>query len=504
MYPEATGEGKAIMGSPVLTEAVTAIGRQRDLVQFARRLLGSRLFLNVTSLMGGRGLAALMMLLAMSYPARILGPRSFGMVGFGTSIAAYAAILLVPGLGWWGNRAVARDKVNAGKILFIVNATQLALACLAYAGLVIFAFFLPDPAERRVVLTCGLILFTIALSTDWLFNGLELTHIPVILNLLNLAISLLAIFMLVRSSKDMLLYAAIIPTGSLLVAGLSYWHLFKNLGIACSLTTLAEFRRALVASAALSVGTSLAAIYSASGIIVRAYLGPAELGIFLAAYKLIEISGGIPRALGVAFLPRLARLLTTVDPTAPARARLFAQAHIIAAFLIASFLFVEAPSIIGILYGSPFEPSIAMLRIMAFGLVFNYAVSGYTNCLIPFGGDAVILRVAIVSAVVALGGGLLLVPRFGALGMAIAISLVDLLGWAVSLPTYRHLVGKFQFRTWLRPALGGLLVITSSMLLQEIHAAMWIRLPTGCVAYLLAVVPDLKSVVHQAEAAVNS
>ena len=61
----------------------------------------------------------------------------------------------------------------------IVNATQFILAFLGYGGLILFAcVFLSDPAKRLIVLCCGLLLFTMALSADWVLNGLELMQYP--------------------------------------------------------------------------------------------------------------------------------------------------------------------------------------------------------------------------------------------------------------------------------------------------------------------------------------
>lgn len=434
-------------------------------------------------------------LVALGYPARILGPENFGLVGLGTTLAAYASILLSPGLLTWGMRAVARDRARAGEYLVIVNATQIVLACLSYSALVAYSLlFLPIELERLVVLVCGLTLFNAALSVDWVFNGLELMRVPAWIGTVTATLTVVALFSLVHSPQDILVYAALGPAVSLTSIAISYGVLLRRGRVRLIMPGPGAFRQTLLDSLPLGVMAALVVIlHYANNLIVQAYLGTLTLGVFLAAFRLLELTIIVPSVLAAVFLPRLARFVVTNTGAAVRDARVFAQVHMIAAFFIAALMFAEAPTIIDIVYGSKYIGAIELLRVMAVAVIFNYAICGYTNCLISFGRDRVMVMVVVVSAVVAVGGGLWLVPRIGALGAALVVAGIDFSGWLVSLPFYRRTIGTLQFEIWLRPMLGGLCVTVTCLLLQVVGMPFWIRVPVATLAYVPFVIHDVRS-----------
>lgn len=458
----------------------------------------SNLLLNLFSVSGGALVRWLIGLLLLGYAARVLGPEKYGLVGYGISVAAYASILLSPGLLTWGTREIARNRAQAGKTLLIVNMTQVVLAFLGYGALVAFALGgLHQPSERRMVLLCGLVLFTIALSADWTLNGLELMRIPAGLGVLNSCLTALALVILVRSPRDAYTYALIPIATSLFATGIVYATLLKKLKLRLDWPSWRETRNALSASLPLGVTIALVVVlHYANNLIVKAYLGMATLGIFLAAFRLLELATQIPGLLSTVFLPRLARFAASARPVAQREALLFAQVHMMAAFFIAAFSCAEAPAVIRIMFGARYEGAILLLRVMAVGVIFNFAICGYTNCLISFGQDFTMLRAVIASAVVAIGGGLLLVPRAGALGAALAVAGVDFAGWLVSLPNYQRTIGSLQFRAWLRPALGGGCIVAASLLMQKLGWPLWARIPLSAMTFVPFVLNDLRGVLR--------
>ena len=68
------------------------------LVKIYQIVFRSSFLLNLFSVGGASIVSKLIGLIIIGYPARILGPESFGMIGFGTSLVAYASILIIPGI----------------------------------------------------------------------------------------------------------------------------------------------------------------------------------------------------------------------------------------------------------------------------------------------------------------------------------------------------------------------------------------------------------------------
>ena len=94
------------------------------------------------------------------------------------------------------------------------------------------------------------------------------------------------------------------------------------------------------------------------------------------------------------------------------------------------------------------------------------------------------LRSVLTSAIVSVGGGLLLVPWTGIMGAAVVIAGIDLAGWLASLPSYRRVIGSLQFRAWIRPALGGACIIVSSYFLRALGVPVWGRVPLSASTYI--------------------
>ncbi len=450
------------------------------------RLRSSSFARNLLSLSGAAVLNRLLGLATLGWAARHLGPELYGQIGFGLSITAYASILLSPGLTAWGVRAIARDRAAAGRLLVIVNGTQLVLSLVGFLGAVVFAFTsLSDASERTVVLLSALNLFVQALSADWVLNGLELARITAGFGVGVSLLSTIGLLTWVHGPSDLYHVPILAFVANAASVGGAYWVIVRHLRVRLEWPSWLQVRDTIRESLPLGTMAALVVVlHYANNLIVRGFMGERELGVYLSSYRLVELASTIPTVLAGAFFPRLARAVVGAPDQAAREAQLFARVHIVPGMLIAAMMLVEADSIVGLIYGAKYAQAIPLLRIMAPAVLFNYAICGYTNCLIPYGRDRVMLGVVAVSTVVSVGGGLLLVPRYGALGGAIAIAFVDLAGWLVSLPAYRRAVGSLQFGVWRLPLLGAVAVAAVALALRALHVPWPVRIPIACACYL--------------------
>jgi O-antigen/teichoic acid export membrane protein len=327
------------------------------------------------------------------------------------------------------------------------------------------------------------------------FNGLERMKTPAGLGVLASALSTGGLLAFVTAPDHAWRVPALTTLTALLVQGIGYLVLLRRLGVRPTAPSRAELATALRSSVPLGVSSALIVIlHYANNLIVQAFLGPASLGIFLAAYRLVELAATVPSLLGGVFLPRLSRSVVTSAADAARKAAQFARVHAYAAFLVAPFFLVEAPAIVRILYGERYEGAADLLRVMSLAVVGNYAICGYTNCLISFGRDRAMVLVVAVSMVVAVGGGLTLVPLLGTLGAAIVVSAIDVAGWLASLRAYRASVGSIQAGAWLRPAAGGAAIAVTSLALQAASVPVWARVPLALAAFVPFALREVKGV----------
>ncbi len=407
-------------------------------------------------------------------------------MGFAAAVIAYASMLLSPGMGQWGTRSIAQDRERAGRTLIEINGIQCVLACAAYTGLVVLSAGLwHDAVLRPLILIQGLSLFVVALSVDWVFNGFEQMRVPALLNLLNYALQVLGYGLWVHRPEDLLRFALIGLLCSLCTTLLGYAALFRRLRLKLVLPQIKELRHTLRQSLPLGATMALAlALRHATTLGVEHVCAAAMLGCFLAAFRIFELTTTLPNTLVAVFLPRLARLVAQDRAGAQRQAQWFAQINMLLGFGLAAIVAGEAPAIIQLIYGARYADAALLLRLMAVGIVFNHAVFGYTNCLIPFGKDRALLRCVAVSACLAFAGSLFLVPHWGAKGAALTIAGLDLLAWAATLRDYRKTIGPLNLSGWTAPLCAGLLLLFAALALQQMRVPLFARLPVYLLFYL--------------------
>jgi PST family polysaccharide transporter len=93
-----------------------------------------------------------------------------------------------------------------------------------------------------------------------------------------------------------------------------------------------------------------------------------------------------------------------------------------AGLIIGVVVSLSAPLIVHVVLGKEYAPSIPVIRVLAFLIPLTGA--GFAlgqQCMLPLGLEKAFVRTVMVSAVVDITAAIILAPRLGALGQAIAI-----------------------------------------------------------------------------------
>lgn len=171
-------------------------------------------------------------------------------------------------------------------------------------------------------------------------------------------------------------------------------------------------------------------------LILGALAGPAVLGTYAIASKFAELLKILPMALTYILYPRYSNQ-TRSAAAASARALLPKAAAIVA--LAAIPLWVAATFLLPIVYGPSFQPAVEPAHILLLGLAAEGVAGVITAFLYGIGrpglnsiamGSGVVVTVAL---------DLLLIPRFGAVGAAVASSAAYVSSTMALLLFFRHL-----------------------------------------------------------------
>lgn len=155
-------------------------------------------------------------MITMPYISRVLGPHGVGVNSFTNSIVQYFVLFGGLGLGLYGNREIAYvrdDKKQLSKEfweLLILRTVTMTSALVIY---IIMAYNWRE--YRGFLFIQSIQIIAAIIDISWFFMGIENFRITVLRNLLVKSISVICIFLFVKSRNDTGVYIAILALSTL-------------------------------------------------------------------------------------------------------------------------------------------------------------------------------------------------------------------------------------------------------------------------------------------------
>ncbi|ANZ69008.1 polysaccharide biosynthesis C-terminal domain-containing protein [Pediococcus claussenii] len=165
-------------------------------------------------------------LITTPYLARVLGPTGVGINAFTNSIIQYFILFGSIGVNLYGNRQVAfvrDDKERVTNTFYEVFLMRLMTIVLAYVAFLIFLVM--TGKYHTYYLAQSISIIAAAFDVSWFFMGVENFGVTVIRNFIVKIITLISIFVFVKSYSDLTAYILILSL-SLLIGNMT---LFPNL-----------------------------------------------------------------------------------------------------------------------------------------------------------------------------------------------------------------------------------------------------------------------------------
>ena len=390
--------------------------------------------------------------LAVLILARALGPTGRGTIAFITVTALVAARLAGLGIGeattvFVARRAEARGSLLANAVVFMCasGALMAAVACAAIVALgdhapagigapeltVIAAATLVSvlgDAGYCVLLGCGRLrpLAFITATASWVY--------PVFL---------LAIW---STAGLTVLSAAVAWTVAEGIRAAAYLGQAKR-GLPLRRPDPALLREAVRFGSRAWVGSLARFLNFRTDQIIMGFLASeAALGVYAVAVNASEVLLYLPAAMATALLPAAAR--TEAGLRVEQALRAFRSAALVtgAAALVAALV---GPVLLPLVFGEAFDASVAPFLWLLPGALGFTAMIVFSNALVAHSAPGLSSVGPLVSLVVGIGLDLVLIPRFGASGAAVAASAAFLMGGGTALLVF-HRRTPFAWRSlWL-------------------------------------------------------
>lgn len=309
-------------------------------------------------------------LLTFPYLSRILGADGLGICNFIISYGQNYIIIAALGIPVYGIREIAKignDAVKRSKVFYEILIIHLAFTVfilLVYvASILIFKEF--TPYHDIALIGGSLILFNV-FSVEWLFSGVNDFKYITTRSLIVRTISVICIFLFVKTKADIFTYFIILVTTVFLTASIDIYSAreFISRKIAVSFSDIKKHVKPIVFLGLYMVITS---IYSVLPITLLGFFSSkAAVGYYFGANKIIRMVISLFSTLVAVMVPRINLIFETEGKEAYL-ALVNKALNVVVTFGIplAFAVFLLAHPLVMLLAGKDFVNSISVIKVMS-------------------------------------------------------------------------------------------------------------------------------------------
>lgn len=260
-------------------------------------------------------LVIILPLITVPYVSNILGAEGIGNYAFTYSNMQYFVIFGMVGITLYGNRQIAYvrdDKEKLKNTFYSIYTLQLITTIISFILYLVFALVLNNGNYRWLYIAQGINILAAIVDISWLFMGLEQFKRTVVRNTIVKLVSLVSIFIFVKSSNDTIIYTIILGLSSLL-GNLTFWfYIPKEIGFNKMKISNLSFH--LKSSLALFIPQIAIQIYV---LLDRTMLGvmtnTVQVGYYDNSQKIVKLVLTIATAVGTVMMPKIANTVASGD-----------------------------------------------------------------------------------------------------------------------------------------------------------------------------------------------
>lgn len=385
------------------------------------------------------------------YVSRTLLPPANGKVQLAFSVISYFNMLAQLGIPTYGIRVCAKvrdDRKKLTKTAHELLGISLIMSAVSYILLFAAILFVPKlRAEKLLYLIVSSQILMNAIGMEWLFKALEQYTYITVRSLIFQLIAICAMFLMVKSPADYVLYGGI----SVLGAALSGIFNFVNARrfIDAKPEGAISLKRHLKPVAIFFAMASATIIYTQLDAVMLGFMKTdADVAYYHAAVKVKGILVGVITSLGAVLLPRVSYYVEKgmTDEFRRLIGKAVNYVFLTAAPLMVYFMIFAGDGIL-FLSGPAYESAVLPMKIIMPTLLF-IGLSNVTGIqiLVPTGREKTVLYSEIAGALVDLVLNLLLIPKMASAGAAIGTLAAEAVVLAVQVYALKEEIGA-AFRT---------------------------------------------------------
>ena len=387
-------------------------------------------------------------LITFPYTVRTLGAEAYGRVGFAISVVSYFSLVASLGIPSYAVRKCAQKRDDPSELaktvkeILIINTVSL---CITYAAFIIGILFVPKLREDSTIMminSLSIILQTF--GVEWFYQAIEQYDYITARNIIVKIISILLLFVFVKSPEDIIPYSIVTIAGTVGSNILNFIRLPKLVDLKPSYEL--DIRQHLKPIFVLFFYYAATTIYTNLDVVMLGFLTDNSMvGYYNASVKLKNVLVSVITALGAVALPRASYYLSSKEHDKfKGLIRTSLNLVLLLSLGFAAYFTIEAKPVMLLLAGGGYTESIQSMMWITPSIVF-IGIGSITawQLLIPLGRDKCTLIGAIVGAVVDFGVNWLLIPRYGAAGASIGTLCAEICVVIVHVIGLRDIINDF-------------------------------------------------------------
>ena len=414
-------------------------------------------------------------LITTPYISRVLGANSIGIYSYTLSITTFFILFGSLGVALYGQREIAYHQNNKEKYSRLFWEIIILRFATMFISFIIYYFNFINGSNEYNIYYKILILEIISNAVDisWFFQGLEEFKKIILRNTFIKIISLILIFVLVKTSNDLPVYFWIYAA-SLFFGNISLWFYLPKYLDRIKLKELRVFRH-LKPTVMLFIPQIAIQLYT---VLDKTMIGSivsdkSEVGFYEQAQKIIKMLLTIITSLGVVMMPRVANFFANKDKEKIDEniKKSFSLVFLLS-FPLIFFIFTSSDAFVPLFFGAGYEKTALIMKIIS-PIILFIGLSNVigTQYLLPTKRQKEYTISVIAGSCINAVFNLILIPEYGAIGASIGTIIAELVVTGTQMYCTKN---DFNFIKVIKIAqnylIAGILVFILNLLISQVVA----------------------------------
>jgi O-antigen/teichoic acid export membrane protein len=449
-----------------------------------------RLFSNAVALGAAQAVTMVTGVITAVILARVLGPASYGVIGFGVAVISYFGLAVNMGMDIHAVREIAKTPSQGLSIVKLVMSVRVILALIFITIVFVGSHYFGLSEQVRTVLQIQCLgLFGVALTLDFFYQAEQRMRVAALRQAGAAVAGVIAVVLWVQDADD-LYFAASVPISVHILSAIILCGFFlKSRRLMSGSQTRVARSTFIKRSLPLVLIGILSTIYVNLDIVILGFLvDEAEVGFYVAATRVLTVAVIMPHLLYSVYFPALSKALGDESAAADV-AESFARILGFLGGAIGGVGVVLAPTLLLILFGQAYESAGVTLGILMVHVIFVHFTITYGTPIVAWQCDKVYTLILVIGAVLNIVLNFVLIPEYGIEGAAWATLATQVTVWLGVMILARKAFNLWHLSIQLR-ALGVTLISALPVFLfGQSEAGMdWITSLMTAAGYLLSYV----------------